>query len=281
MKFGPIFSLARPANSMMVGFAVVVGAAVASPSAVLSTSVLLGFLTGFFISSFSMTTNDYYDVEVDRINTPDRPIPSGLVSLGQAKVFALLFLAAGLLFALMTTPLHFGIASAFAGVAWIYNYWGKRHGVIGNLLVALSISIPYAYGGLAVGLGNDLLIMFLSLTTFIAATGREVVKGISDVEGDKIRKIVSLARSRGIRIAAWVGALLFLAAVASSLLPIITSTVGEIYAILILVPDGIFIYAAIALLRRNTAPMALRIKKTALIGMLAGLLAFILGGVAR
>ena len=280
-KFKQIISLFRPINSLMVGFAVVVGAAVVSREEVFSNSVLMGFLTGFFISSFSMVTNVYYDVEVDKINMPSRPLPSGAVSLTSAKWLASLSLVVGLFFAFLTTPIHLAIATIFAIVAWVYNYRGKKHGISGNMLVAISISIPYLYGGLAVGRGLDPLIIFLSLTTFIAATGREVVKGITDLEGDKVRKIWSVARSRGTNEAAWIGSVLFIVAVISSWLPLITSAAGLIYGVLVIIPDGIFIYAAAAMVKRSTAQRARHVKKIALIGMLAGLLAFIFGGTFR
>ena len=42
--------------------------------------MVLGFVTGFAICAFSMVVNDYYDIEVDRVNQPTRPLPSGQVS---------------------------------------------------------------------------------------------------------------------------------------------------------------------------------------------------------
>ena len=85
-----LLSLIRPANSVLVGFAVIVGIAVTSKNyhEIFTLTSLLGFLTGFFISSFSMVSNDIYDLEVDRVNQPTRPIPSSKVTVGQAKIFS-------------------------------------------------------------------------------------------------------------------------------------------------------------------------------------------------
>src|SRR5579885_2480953 len=90
-------ALIRAKNSIMVGFAVLVGIAVAShdPTRLVSRVALLGFLTGFTISSFSMISNDIYDIEVDKLNQPDRPLPSGRVSKKQAWAVAFAFLAVG------------------------------------------------------------------------------------------------------------------------------------------------------------------------------------------
>ncbi|MAH21559.1 MAG: prenyltransferase, partial [Thaumarchaeota archaeon] len=72
-KIGALIELTRPANSIMVGCAVLIGAVVVDPNSLLGVVPLGGFLTGFFVSSYSMVVNDRYDVEVDRINAPQRP----------------------------------------------------------------------------------------------------------------------------------------------------------------------------------------------------------------
>ena len=64
----------------MIGFAVIVGAFVSKPATIDAATLLLGFVTGFAICGYSMVINDYYDIEVDRVNQPDRPLPSGAIS---------------------------------------------------------------------------------------------------------------------------------------------------------------------------------------------------------
>ena len=119
------------------------------------------------------------------------------------------------------------------------------------------------------------------MITFVAATGREIVKGMTDVEGDKIREVWSVARSIGVEKAAYIGSIFFIAAVILSLLPLISSTTGIVYGLLITIPDSIFIYSAVTMIRDGTSKNAFKIKKIALFGMLAGLIAFIFGGVYR
>ncbi|MEM2211622.1 MAG: UbiA family prenyltransferase [Nitrososphaerales archaeon] len=274
-------TLMRPINSLMVGFAVVVGIVITSPHMIFSQQSLFGFMTGFFISSYSMVINDFYDLEVDRVNNPYKPLPSGKIKIKFALSLAIMLLLLGLFSAILISILNFIIALIFAIISWIYNAWGKKKGIIGNMMVALSVSIPYIYGSIAIGKLNDLLIWFLALISFIAATGREVVKTISDVEGDKLRDVRSIARVYGIKYAAQLSSTLFLIAVAFSLLPIILKIVGLIYIVLILIPDAIFIYASINILKNYSFKNAIRIKKITLMGMLMGLIAFIIGGAFR
>ena len=270
--------LTRPVNSIMVGFAVIVGIAVSAPNQLLSVPASLGFLTGFFISSYSMVVNDWYDLIVDRTNSPDRPLASGRIHLSIAAAFAGILLILGLICSILIGLNTFIIASVFAAIAWIYNYRGKKQMLLGNMMVAASVAIPYIYGGATVGMIEDLLLWFLALTSFLAATGREIVKTIADVKGDAARQVKSIARVYGSRIAAYVGAFFFLGAVASTVIPILMGEVGIIFAVLILIPDILFIYASVIIVRDYSKLKALQIKKLALIGMIIGMVIFIIGG---
>lgn len=277
----PILAVMRPVNSSMVGLGVIVGIAIASPSSILSLGTMLGFVAGFLISSFSMAVNDYYDYEVDKVNQPTRPLPSGEITLSSVKALATVLLTLGLVVSILTGALNFLIAVLFAGIGWFYSSGGKKRGLEGNVMVAVSITIPYIYGALAVGKGGDPLILLLSLTTFLASTGREIVKTISDVSGDALRDIRSIARVRGNKVAARLGGGLFLTAVASSWLPVVMGIVGFVYNIAILVPNLIFIYTSIRIFKDPSEASSLHVKKVALLGMLTGLATFLIEGILR
>jgi geranylgeranylglycerol-phosphate geranylgeranyltransferase len=225
-----------------------------------------------------MITNDHYDIEVDRVNNPNKPFPTGRISIRTGSIYAVLMLILGMFSAIMIGLTTFIIAVVFAGISWGYNYWGKKKMLLGNMMVAASVAIPYIFGGAAVGRVETPLIWFLALTSFIAATGREVVKTISDVTGDKIRNVKSIASIYGVHTAALVATILFSAAVASTLLPIIIGIVGIVFSTLILIPNAIFIYASLRIYRDNSRKNALKIKNLTLIGMIIGMLVFIFGG---
>src|SRR5208337_877666 len=200
--------LIRPANCAMIGFAVIVGVFVSKPADVKVVQGALGFLTGFFLCAYSMSTNDIYDVEVDRVNQPERPIPSGRVSTQAAIRLSVLVLVAGVASCVLTlNPVAVGIALLYAFLMWVYNSRAKLTGLPGNLLVASSLAVPFIYGGVVSGgsLTRSLLLM-MAFTSFFSGVGREVVKGMADVEGDAKRGVNSVARSRGLRAASSVGA---------------------------------------------------------------------------
>lgn len=271
--------LIRPVNCVMIGFAVIVGAFVSKPPSVPALQLGLGFLTGFFICAYSMAVNDVYDLEVDRVNRPDRPIPSGRVTLSEASRLSSGVLAAGLACSLLSlNPLAVAIAAAYAFLSWLYNGRAKRTGLPGNLIVASSLAIPFIYGGAVSGgsIGGSLLLM-MALTAFFSGVGREVVKAMADVEGDAKRSINSVARSRGLTVASAVGALFFVLAVVTSWVPLVTGLADPLYTYGVLIPDAIFLYLAVAIVARHEPGSAFRVKRIALAGMTVGLLVFIGG----
>ncbi len=271
--------LIRPVNCAMIGFAVVVGAFVSKPSSVSVLQIGLGFLTGFFLCAYSMAANDIYDLEVDRVNRPDRAIPSGRVSVGEASRLSLVGLAVGLACSVLSlNPLAVAIAAAYAFLSWLYNSRAKRTGLAGNLIVASSLAIPFVYGGAVTGgsMTGSLLLM-MAFTAFFSGVGREVVKGIADVEGDAKRNVNSIARSRGPGLASAVGASFFLLAVLTSWVPLITGLANELYTFGVMVPDVIFLYLAVAIVAKHEPSSAHRVKRVALAGMTVGLLVFVGG----
>ena len=270
----------RPANSIMVGFAVIVGILIAQPFLSFDYAVLFsGFLTGFLISSFAMVINDYYDAEVDRLNQPSRPIPSNRVTVRGVKILSILLLASGLLSSFSLGFVTLFIAIFFAVISWLYSYRVKKFGMFGNALVASSLAIPYIYGASAILFPWDPLVWFLAVTSFLAGMGREIVKTISDVEGDRLRDIRSVALSSGLKKAALFGAMFFLGAIIISLIPIFLRLVSLPYFILIPIPWVIFLYSSYSIIRTPSPEGAIRIKKFALVGMLFGLIAYLSEGV--
>ena len=265
----------------MIGFAVIVGAFVSKPPSLPPPQLALGFLTGFLVCAYSMAVNDVYDLEVDRVNRPDRPIPSGRVSVQEASRISFLVLAAGMACSVLSlNPLAVGIAVAYAFLSWLYNSKAKKTGLPGNVIVASSLAIPFIYGGAVSGgsIGGSLLLM-MALTAFFSGIGREVVKAMADVEGDAKRDVNSLARTRGLPFASRVGALFFLLAVFTSWVPLVSGLANEVYTLGVVVPDAIFLYLAVAISLKHEPASAYTVKKIALAGMTVGLLVFIGGAV--
>jgi geranylgeranylglycerol-phosphate geranylgeranyltransferase len=263
----------------MIGFAVIVGAFVSKAPSLNFQNLFLGFATGFSIFAYSMVINDIYDIEVDRVNQPNRPLPSGRMTTRGAVSLSIFMLAIGVIASILTgLLLAIIVALAYAFLSWVYNHKAKKYGLVGNAIVASSLAIPFIYGGV-IALGEILnsLLLFMALTSFLAGVGREVVKAMADTAGDSKRGVRSVAIARGLRLASVVGAVFFLAAVFTSIAPVIEGFANLIYRVGVLTPDIIFIYLAVSILRRPASDNAHSVKKKALYGMLIGLIVFIGG----
>ena len=95
--------ITRPVNSAMTGVAVFVGALVAGFDLSQLNNLLMAIATASSISAASMVVNDVLDREVDAVNAPWRPIPSGLLSVREAWAFALALSALGVFLAFLTS----------------------------------------------------------------------------------------------------------------------------------------------------------------------------------
>ena len=271
--------LLRPPNCLMMSFAVVVGAVVACgglPSDRL-VELALGCITGFSLLAASNALNDYYDREIDAINEPNRPIPSGLVRPWEAIALSLVLTAIGLSSAYLTSLPCFITALIAAAVADSYVTIGKRTGLLGNAMVSFCVAIPFAYGSLiALGDVTNLAALFASMA-FLANLGREVNKGIVDIPGDAAKGIRTVAVSLGPKAAAGLAAAFYLTAVGLSIIPILHGTVSWAYIPPIIITDAGFTWASISIARDQSRENAKRVKNAVLLWMTTGMVSFVAG----
>jgi geranylgeranylglycerol-phosphate geranylgeranyltransferase len=270
----------RPVNCLMMGFAVIVGAALASgfgfpPGA--WWSLLLSFFTAFTLTGSAMAVNDYYDRGVDAVNEPQRPIPSGAVSPREALLLFAVLSLLGFAFAFLTNLICLATALFAWAVMTLYSTRGKRTGLPGNLLVSTCVSLPFIYGALALGGGLPSFSLLFASMAFLSNTGREVTKGIVDIEGDAKEGIKTVAVSYGARAAAVAAAFLNSMAVLLSFLPVLWQLVSLWYLPFVIASDVGFIASSLWLLKDRGRENARRIKNLALLWMALALVGFLAG----
>jgi len=276
-KLGGLVEIVRPLNSVMLGLAIIVGAAVTGGASILGSPIklLLSFVTGFCMTGAAMAVNDYYDREIDAVNEPGRPIPSGRVTPGEAVALTAALSAVGLGASYMISWSTALVAASSWVVMMLYSAWGKRTGFPGNLMVSACISLPFIYGGLLTGSVSPSL--YFSLMAFLSNTGREVTKGIVDVEGDRGAGVETIAVSRGSRSASLVAAVFYVAASAVSIIPYGLRLVSVWYLPFVAVTDAGLIYSAYSLTIKPTRENSRTVKNRVLVFMLVGLAGFAAG----
>lgn len=274
-KLFGLLAMMRLPNCLMIGFAVIVGEFISS-AVVPARAAFYGFMAGFLLLAASMVLNDYFDREIDAINEPNRPLPSGIVKAPQALSLALILGSLGLLSAATTGLTTLIVAILSLAIMISYNAKIKKTGLLGNVFVSMNVAIPFIYGGFAVAKLTWSLAIF-ALLAFLSSVGREIVKGISDVPGDTSRGVKSVAATKGNSTAAKYGAALFLFAVALSALPPLLGLVTYFYIPLVAICDIGFLLTSYSILSNPTPRSAKRNKKYVLLWMTFGLLAFLMG----
>ena len=267
----------RPVNSVMLGVAIIIGAFITGGMQILSDrwSLVFAFLTGFTMSGAAMAINDYYDREIDAINEPQRAIPSGRISPRSAVVFTGFLSVIGLASSYMISM----EALLIAVLAWIvmmtYSVWGKKTGFLGNLMVSISVALPFMYGGVMTG--SLAASLSFSCIAFLANTGREITKGIIDVDGDREEGVMTIAVTSGEKNAAMIASLFFLSAVLVSIYPITSQIVSFWYIPFVAITDLGLIYSSYQVISDPTRETSRQVKTRILYLMLVGLIGFAAG----
>jgi geranylgeranylglycerol-phosphate geranylgeranyltransferase len=278
-KLGGFVRLMRPVNCAMMGFAVFVGALLASsqPFQGAWLNIVLGFFTGFLLCAAAMTINDYYDRSIDAVNEPTRPIPSGVVRVREALAFVAVLTVVGLVLAYFSSVLCLLVASAAWVITVSYVTVGKRSGLPGNFLVSICVAIPFIYGSIAITGGLQLNVLLFALMAFLANTGREITKGMVDVKGDSAEGIKTLAVQFGEKTAAIVAVVFYVSAVALTPVTWLLHLVGIWFLPFVLVTNIGLVGSSVLLLRDYSRDNSRRIKKYVLLWFIFGLLAYIFG----
>ncbi len=193
--------------------------------------VLFGFLAVFFISGSANISNDYFDRDVDSINLPARPLPSGRISVPELWALFLLFTAAGLMTAALLGPLVLALVAVLWGIALLYNIKLKNSGFAGNLVVAVCVAMTLLLGGITAGTINGLLLTFAALAFFFDL-GEEIASDAMDVEGDRLRSSKSLAKRWGRTAAIRIAGVVFGVFCLLTLLPFALGWLGYDYLLL-------------------------------------------------
>lgn len=268
-----VLEITRPFNSLFAGAAVLVGIYVQAGLSAVSSSVgIFAFLAIVLITAAGNVFNDYFDLESDAVNKPQRPIPSGRISEKAALVlgFTLAYLGIFAAYSINKNTMFLGLIN----ITILYFYSRiKEKTPFGNLVIAYLAGSVFLFAGLAAG--SLAKVGILAEMAGLATLAREITKDIEDERGDKFRK-TTLATYYGDRIAGIVGGIVLISAIFLSTMPLKMDIFGTRYLYAIFVADCIFAYSAYRLVA-EPAKYAADIQRLEKAGMLVALLAFVAG----
>lgn len=275
-----LLTLIRIRNCIMAFFGVLLGAIFISFSNVFTLKIISAGFAVFFIAGAGNAINDYFDYEIDKINKPDKPIPSNRINRSDALMLslALFFIGLGLSKYVNRYCLLIGILNSFILV--LYGRYSKRLHLISNLTIGYLVASIFVFGAIAnldngiidIEIGKLQLIVIISACAFFAIFSREIIKDIEDIEGDKKEHSVTLPIKIGVYRSKDIAYVFTLVAILFSIIPFFIAREYlnlQFYGVSILIADFIFLISFI------THPSLSQ--RIMIVGMIMALLAFFLG----
>lgn len=274
MRAPAVFEIIRPHNCLFAGIAVLIGAIIAA-GGLFPEKTLFALLAAVFVSGAGYAINDYFDREVDRINRSWRPIPSGRLTASDALVVAGVLFVVGLSLAVLVNLPCFFLAAFNSFVLIVYASELKRRGLIGNLTISYLVGSTFIFGGLAVG--ELQVVGILAMMAGLATMGRELVKDIEDVDGDRELGLSTFPIRHGRRATATLATVFTIAAIALSPAPYLLRFFGLVYLGPVAFSIAVFLAGIVTIARKQSSKAAGDASFIFRLGMGFGLLAFLVG----
>ena len=212
LEFSRPFTLVAPALGFASGAVTAVGAAPREPfGADVIAHSLLGVLMAAVLNAASNALNQIYDLEIDRINKPRRPLPSGRLSLREGWIFTSIAYAVALALAWLVAPGGrrecFWIVVIATAITILYSvppFRTKRLGIWANVTIAIPRGVLLKVAGWsAVKTIFGVEPWFIGGIFGLFLLGASTTKDFADMEGDARGGCRTLPIEFGVRRAAW------------------------------------------------------------------------------
>ena len=274
------FRLIRLPNCLMVGVAVLLGAYLQTLTPQ-KPDIYLIALAAMFLCAAGNSLNDSLDIAPDRINHPERPLPSGDLSSASANIITLIF---SLLSLICSIALPFRgmvmIMAMLVALVW-YNYYLKRIPIVGNLIVALLGAVTVVAGALVAG-GTIWKLpgaWLPSALAFFLHFAREMTKDMQDTDGDRQAGYATMPITAGSKVTLNLAAVSIGMMTLLSLAPVYLNWYGKTYTYLVILTVDIPLLVVLYKLYRNQSESSIRVANTIFkLGLGFGLLAIYMGG---
>ncbi|MBK8906316.1 MAG: UbiA family prenyltransferase [Anaerolineaceae bacterium] len=274
-KVWALFRLFRIELPFAAGISVLMGELLALGHFPTAREMALGFLSVFFISAAALIINDYFDLEIDKINAPERSLAAGLVTEREVIGLFTAVTLLGLILSSLISLTALLVAVLVWAVGFLYNWRFKKTGLLGNLMVSFSVGMTFVFGGITVGQPWARMVWFFAVIGMLIDLGEEIAADALDVAGDRQIGSSSLAIVLGQETAMKISASVFLLLVVLSLVPFWLGWLALVYLFPLLLIDAVILYATAKLLDSKTAAPRTYIRLIYFSG-LAGMIIFLL-----
>lgn len=240
-----MIALARPHNAAAATLSVAVGFSMTGAR----ERPWLALAATAFTAAAGSVINDVYDVDIDRVNRPRRPIPAGAASLRLAVAEYVFFVAAALFVAVFLPDVARVWIFAWVLLLHFYSSRWKRMFLVGNVVVAAVGASGFLLGAAAGG--DPAAGAIPAVFTFVFIVGREIVKDTDDIEGDRAAGARTFPVVSGRRAALTAALAIFIALCAAFPVPAYAGRYSLTYALIMLLSVVPMLVASIWIILRG------------------------------
>ncbi|GIK61528.1 MAG: geranylgeranylglycerol-phosphate geranylgeranyltransferase [Ignavibacteriota bacterium] len=275
-KLTTLVKLCRPVNFIITFISVIVASIICSQGTLPNQKIFLAAFVAAIVLASGNIYNDITDIEIDKINRPDRPLPSGKIKSNEAYILYFFYtaIAVGCSFFLDSIASIIVLFSILLLI--IYSKILKRIPILGNFTIALLAGLVFIFGGVVVD--NPAAAIIPAVFAFLINLIREIVKDMEDIDGDKKVGIKTFPIAFGYQKSKYLILILSFILILFTLYPFITKIYKIEYFVIVMVfVNSLIIYCLKILFQDQSVKNLRKVSNLLKISMVIGLFAIYLG----
>ncbi len=221
----------RPLNVAIATLAVIISLRLSDES-LLTKEAIFSLIVIALLTGFANSLNDYYDVEMDMVGHPDRPLVKGYLSRGAALLISVSLCILAFVGSIFINYQALALTLLLILAIYVYNKRLKSLPFIGNLTVSVVASTPFLFIFTYTRYAKPLIFPFIFSLVF--HIGRELIKDLEDMKSDRLFELKTLPNIIGEKGANFLAAAFHVLLILVSLSPVILGFYGNLYLIVVL-----------------------------------------------
>ncbi len=275
-KIYSYIKLIRPLNCLITALVVIVGGIISSESSSFDNILILASVTAAFAAASGNVINDYFDIEIDKISHPDRPLAAGKIMPSYAIKFYSILVLVALTFSFTLNIQLFVFTFSALAILFLYSIYLKKIPLVGNITVALLTALAFFFGGIAVNNAEAAIVP--AVFAFLINLIRELVKDIEDIEGDKLNSVITFPIRFGMSATKYLIAFLIYVLIGFTFYPFINQSYKiEYFVLVMLIVNPLLIFVLKKLFVGGDKENYHQISSLLKLNMIFGLIAIYLG----
>jgi len=270
------FSIIRPLNCLITFFTIVIAGLICGELFDYKIILVAGF-TGLLVNAGGNIINDYFDVEIDKTNRPQRALPSGKTT----PLFVLNSYVVVTYFAIVMAFFNLNIDAFIIVVItslmmFLYSYLFKKIAFVGNLVVAFFTGMAFLFGSVVVS--NVYCGIIPAVFAFLISLMRELVKDVEDIKGDKLANISTYPIKYGVNATVKLITITGVVLIISTTVPFLLKIYNVYYFVFVSIfVNGILVFVISSLKKSTSQSTISKMSKLLKIGMVMGVIAILIG----